>query len=187
MSREARNQQFKENYSLIDMVMRRHYRLIQACRMSREDLRQDLSVRMLKDLERYDPRRCPNLDAYLRQRMNFEVLHLATPGKRYGIPGAPLDRSFRVLPLDAKNENGQALIVPCQDERLAVLWLRYEIAALPVEQRIVIGKLLAGKRVRGGNKALKAARRRIKARMAAVGLRILPERKEAAPHAKNGL
>lgn len=170
MSREQRDRQFTEKCELIDKVMRRHYRLIQACRMSGEDLRQDLSVRMLKDLERYNPRLCPNLDAYLRQRLGYEVLHLAAPGKRYGIPGAPLDLSFRVLSLDAKNANGQTLAIPCQDEPLAILWLRHEISALPDEQRIVINMLLSGQRIRSGNKALKAARRHLKARMADVGI-----------------
>lgn len=170
LSRELRNQQFAEKFELIDKVIRRHYRLIQACRMSVEDLRQDLSVRMLKDLERYQALLCPNLDAYLWQRMGFEILHLAMPAKRYGIPGAPPHRLFCVLSLDAANENGQTLAVPCQDESLAVLWLQHEIAALPDKQRIVMNRLLSGEQIRSGNKALKAARRRIKARMNEVGI-----------------
>lgn len=185
-SRELRNRQFREKYPLIELVLRRHYRLIRACRMSGEDLRQDLSVRMLRDLERYNPRRCPNLDAYLRQRLNFEVLHQATPGKRYGIPGAPLDLSFRVLSLDAKNRDGHTLTVPCPDEQLASLWLRHEIAALPDNQRIAINKRLSGKQVRSGNKALEGARCHLKARMADVGI-IHGDMKGGSPHAKNGV
>lgn len=180
MTKKERNQQFERKTELIDRTMRQHYRLIRACRMSREDVRQNLAVRMLEALDAYNPKLCPNLDAYLMQRLKYEMLHMAAPSKRYGIRFAPRSRDFQVLSLAAKNMAGEALQVGRLDERIAVLWLWDEIAALPDGQRAAITKLLCGKRVPSSNKSLQAARRRLRAQMDGAGFSVLPGREEAA-------
>lgn len=180
MTHEQRNERFAEKAALIDRVVRRHYRLLRACRMSVEDIRQDLAVRMLKALDLYDARRCPNLDAYLTQQMNFELWHLTAPSKRYGIRFAPNHPSFRVLSLDARNMTGHTIQVGRTDEQFAVLWLTDEIASLPDRQRAAITKLLWGKRIPDNNRSLQAARSSLRARMDGVGLSVLPGREEAA-------
>lgn len=179
MTKEERNRLFEERAPLINRVMCRHYRLLRACRMSSEDIRQDLAVRMLEALDAYNPTLCPNLDAYLIQRMNYALWHLTAPSKRYGVRFAPNDPSFRVLSLDAKNMDGHTVQVGRTDEQLAVLWLRDEIVTLPDRQRAAITKLLWGKRIPSSNKSLQAARRSLRARMDGVGLSVLPVREEA--------
>ena len=62
--RTIRNQLFEEHSTLIDKTMNRYYRMIRACHLCGEDVRQELALQMLLCLEEYDPLRCPNLAAY---------------------------------------------------------------------------------------------------------------------------
>ena len=73
MMRSARNRLFEEKSELIDQAMKRHGRVIQIYRLCREDVRQELALRMLECLDRYDFRRCPNLDAYLVEQLTKEL------------------------------------------------------------------------------------------------------------------
>lgn len=86
MKRSTRNRLFEEKQSLIDQVMNRRRSLIEGYGLCKEDVRQELALEMLRALDAYDPARCPNLDAYLVQRMNYKLLGMLSPGKRYGIP-----------------------------------------------------------------------------------------------------
>ena len=89
MKRSTRNRLFEEKQPLIDQVMNRRRSLIERYGLCKEDVRQELALEMLRALDVYDPARCPNLDAYLVQRMNYKLLQMLSPGKRYGIPNAP--------------------------------------------------------------------------------------------------
>lgn len=101
MKRSTRNRLFEEKQPLIDQVMNRRRSLIEGYGLCKEDVRQELALEMLRALDVYDPARCPNLDAYLVQRMNYKLLQMLSPGKRYGIPNAPKKKGFRVDSLEA--------------------------------------------------------------------------------------
>ncbi len=100
MKRNTRNRLFEEKQPLIDLVMNKRRSLITAYGLCKEDVRQELALGMLRALDAYDPARCPNLDAYLVQRLNHELLRMLPPSKRYGVPFAPRKEGFRVDPLD---------------------------------------------------------------------------------------
>lgn len=100
MNRSTRNRLFEEKQPLIDQVMNRRRSLIEGYGLCKEDVRQELALGMLRALDAYDPARCPNLDAYLVQRLNYELLRMLPPSKRYGIPHAPKKKGFRVDSLD---------------------------------------------------------------------------------------
>ncbi len=157
MQRNVRNQLFVEKSALIDQTLKRHSRLLQACRLSWEDARQELAVRMLECLDRYDANLCPNLDAYLVKQMNYTLFHQLAPSKRYGIPNAPKVQDFRVISLEDRCTNS-----PTADKPEALLWIKEEIAALPDSQRTVIQRLLNGDKIRSSNKELRSARLRLR-------------------------
>ena len=178
MLQDTRNAKFEEYYGLIDAVMRKNYGLIKMCGIAEDDVHQDLSIRMLEALGRYDSALNPNITAYLKQQLKYELLGMAAPSKRFGIPGAPRKKPFSVLSLDAENAQGQSIIIPCSDESPSTIWLKDEIAALPDNQRAAILNRLVGKRTHCDNKALRSAQRNIRTKMDDIGLSILPERRE---------
>ena len=114
MNRNTRNRLFEEKQPLIDQVINRRRSLIEGYGLCKEDVRQDLALGMLRALDTYDPARCPNLDAYLVLRLNYELLRMLPPSKRYGVPYAPRKKGFRVDSLDAM---GLAKAVPVKARR----------------------------------------------------------------------
>lgn len=161
MTVEDRNYLFEEKEYLVNVTVNKHRRLIRACRMEEDDVYQELSLRLLQALDKYDAGKCPNLDAYLMLQLRYQLWNMSACSKRTGVPGAP-KKGFSLLSLDAPNENGLAIQVPVYDEKPNVLWLEQEIDALPSVQRKTVFRLLSGKRVSCTNKALIAARRRIR-------------------------
>jgi len=103
MLQSERNRLFEEKIPLIDQVVKKHQARIAISGLCREDVWQDLALKMLCLLDGYDPGKCPNLDGYLVQQLNYEVLRLTVPSERYGIPHAPRKKNFRVFSLDARN------------------------------------------------------------------------------------
>lgn len=161
MQTAIRNAYFTEKAHLIEEVMRRHYRMIRACRMEEEDVYQSLSLRMLEDLDAYLVDRNPNLDAYLRQRLRYEMFHLALPSRRYGIPCAPKVAQLEILSLDAPERSTAVTRLAHQLDPAFSFWLKNEIASLQDAERAALKGFLWGKRLRCTNKALQSARVRI--------------------------
>ena len=161
MQTAIRNAYFTEKAHLIEEVMRRHYRMIRACRMEEEDVYQSLSLRMLEDLDAYLVDRNPNLDAYLRQRLGYEMFHLALPSRRYGIPGAPKMARLEILSLDAPERSTAVTRLAHQLDPAFSFWLKNEIASLQDGERAALKGFLWGKKFRCTNKALQSARAQI--------------------------
>ena len=86
MKRSTRNRLFEEKQPLIDQVMNRRRSLIEGYGLCKEDVRQELALEMLRALDVYDPARCPNLDAYLVQRMNYKLLGMLSPANATAFP-----------------------------------------------------------------------------------------------------
>ena len=163
MTTEIRNALFSEKKYLIGVTVKKHWRLIRAARLDEDDVRQELAVRLLEAIERYDPARCRNMDAYLTLQLRYRLLHMRERSALYGIPQAPR-RNFQVLSLNAPNHAGLETQVPSYDLRSNIIHLEEEIAGLPVPQRNAVERLLSGGRVNSRNKALQAARRTIRER-----------------------
>jgi len=164
MTIEDRNYLFEEKAYLVNVTMNKHHALIRACRMEDDDVYQQLSLRLLDAIGKYDQAKCPNMDAYLTLQLRYELLNMKACSKRTGIPGAPR-KGFSLLSLDTKAAAGYPAQAPGYNDPSNVIWLEQEILALPTEQKGVLSQLLSGKRVAGSNKALKAARLRIRERL----------------------
>ena len=178
MTTAARNAIFEEHTDLIDLVIRKYYRLIQSCRLNEDDVRQDLSIEMLEAIEKYNPEIGPSLRIYLKQRLGYTIMNMVVPSKLYGVPKAPRTKSFQVLSLDAPDLNGVPMQIPVFDDHPACILIQDEINLLPDSQRAVITDLLYGKRVHSNNKSLREARKQIRERMDEIGLTRLPTWKE---------
>ncbi len=164
MTVEDRNYLFEEKAYLVNVTMNKHYRLIRACRMEDDDVYQQLSLRLVNALDKYDSSRCPNMDAYIMLQLRYELWNMKAGSKRTGVACAP-KKSFSLVSLDAKEAAGYPARTPAYSDTSNVLWLEREIDSLPHEQKSVLSRLLSGRRVSSNNKALQAARLRIRNRM----------------------
>lgn len=154
MERSTRNSLFEEKEYMIRQTMSKHKVLLMACGLCAEDVYQELAVTLLEELDKYDPAKCANMDAYLMLRLKYRLLHLRDGSKLYGIPQAPR-RGFSVVSLDA-------LDISAQNMSANPAWIEREIDALPADQNDALNRLLAGKRISRRNKALVAARGRLR-------------------------
>jgi DNA-directed RNA polymerase specialized sigma24 family protein len=163
MTRDERNSLCEEKYHLIDVTVKKHSRLIRAARMDEDDVRQDLAVRMIQALDKYDPARCSNMDAYLILQLRYCLLHMKECGRLFGMPYAPR-KGFVVSSLNTPKADREAQAQSYDETSRNIIWLENEIAGLPDPQRAVIDRLLSGGRVNGRNKYLQAARETIRGR-----------------------
>lgn len=154
MERSTRNSLFGEKEYMINQTMRIHKVLLMACRMNAEDIYQELAVTLLEALDRYDQSKCANMDAYLMLRLRYKLLHMKDGSKLYGIPQAPR-RGFSVTSLEA-------LDIQMHDSNGNPAWIEHEIDALPADEYTAINRLLDGERISRRNKALIAARGRLR-------------------------
>ena len=164
MTIEDRNYLFEEKAYLVNVTMNKHRGLLRACRMEDDDVYQELSLRLLDAIGKYDPDKCPNMDAYIMLRLRYHLWNLKACSKRTGVVGAP-KKGFALLSLDAKAADGFSLPAPAVTENTGVLWLEQEIDALPKVQKSVLSRFLSGARVSSNNKALVAARLYIRQRL----------------------
>jgi hypothetical protein len=161
MTVEDRNYLFEEKAYLVNVTMNKHYPLIRACRMEEDDVYQQLSLRLVNAIEKYDSALCPNMDAYLMLQLRYELLHMRASSKRTGVVGAP-EKYFTLVSLDAKEAAGYSAQAPGYEDPSDVLWLEREISNLPADQGRALSRLLSGERVSSRNKALQAAQQRIR-------------------------
>lgn len=155
-----RNYTFEEKEYIIGNVMNRRAAMIRAARMDKDDVYQELSLRLLELLDAYDPEQCCNLDAYLTLMLGYRLCSLNRGSKNTGMPEAP-KRGFFMLSLNKENQFGHCLEIPMVDTEASPDWVESEIDALPKKQRAVINRLLSGARVSPQNKSLQAARLRL--------------------------
>lgn len=157
LSRTMRNRLFEEQSVLIDRTIYRYSNMIRACHLCREDVRQELALQMLLLLERYDPSRCPNMDAYLMRYLRYALLRMTLPGNRYGISSMPEGQKVQMVPLDECHQ-----VLSNQGNPYTAIELLEEINALPATQQAAIRRLLYGERLHCTNKALVTSRRRLR-------------------------
>ncbi len=164
MTRDERNVLFMEKYHLIDVTVKKHSRLIWAVRMDEDDVRQDLALRLIQALDKYDPARCSNIDAYLVLQLRYCLLHMKECGKLFGMPFAPR-KNFTVSSLNTPKASRETQARPYDETSRNIIWLENEIAGLPDPQRAIIDRLLAGGRVNSRNKNLQEARKALRGRV----------------------
>ena len=87
---ETRNAIVEANLHCIDTVIRRNSALIRATRMEREDVYQQLAVRLIRAVENFDPDK-GNLEQHIYAQLQYEMLNCKAPDRLHGIKGLPKD------------------------------------------------------------------------------------------------
>ena len=159
MTHSERNSLFTEKEPLIRMTMCKHSLLIYFCRMDRNDVYQELAIRLIESLDKFDAAKCKNLDAYLMQQLRYRLLHMRDNKERFGISGAP-QKGFSMLSLEALPFYDPE----CCNDNSNPIWIEQEIEKLPPNQYEAITRLLSGRRINRNNRNLIAARRHFRLR-----------------------
>lgn len=103
LSIEERNALVLSHLECIDSVIRRNYILIEAAHLDRDDVYQDLAIRLIHAVERYRPGAL-SLKSYIFRQLQYEMLNCKSAKVIYGFHGAPYNLRNASVSLDALDE-----------------------------------------------------------------------------------
>ncbi len=86
----TRNAIVEANLHLIDKVMRRNCALIRAAHMDRDDVYQQLAVRLIKAVDSFDPEKGA-LEQHISAQLQYEMLSCKRPYRLHGLTGLPVN------------------------------------------------------------------------------------------------
>lgn len=89
---KERNRIVEEHLWCIKTVMKQNGALIRAAHLDRDDVFQQLSVRLIRAVDRYDPDKS-ELTKHIFCQLHYELLNCANAYRTTGITGAP--KGFR--------------------------------------------------------------------------------------------
>ena len=95
-----RNRIVEENLHRIDKTIRRNRTLIKAAHLDRDDVYQQLAIRLIRAVDTFDPDK-GELAQYLNAQLQYEMLNCKDSCQRYGFTGAPYDMRGAVISLSA--------------------------------------------------------------------------------------
>ena len=100
-----RNRIVEEHLHCINTVIRQNWTLIQAARLERDDVYQQLAIRLIRCVDTYDPAK-GELKKRIYAQLKYELLNCKEVRRLTGITGAPKDfRRGQVVSLDAIRED----------------------------------------------------------------------------------
>lgn len=98
---ETRNRIVEEHLWCIDAVMRKNAVLIKAAKLDRDDVYQQLALRLIHAVNGFDPDK-GKLEQHIFAQLNYELRNCKTPYHITGITGAPADyRASKIISIDA--------------------------------------------------------------------------------------
>lgn len=101
---QERNRIVEDHLWCIDAVMRRNAALIKAAHLERDDVYQQLSLRLIRAVEGFDPRK-GKLDQHILAQLKYELLNCKSAYRTTGFTGAPADfRGSNVISFEAAKE-----------------------------------------------------------------------------------
>lgn len=100
---DERNRIVEENLYRIDAAIRRNRALMRAARLDYDDVYQQLTIRLIRCVEGFDPEK-GTLGAHINAQLQYELLNCKDSRSRYGFTGAPRDLRGAVMSLDACGE-----------------------------------------------------------------------------------
>ena len=103
ISYELRNRIVEEHLHCIDTVIWQNWTLLQAARLERDDVYQQLAVRLIRCVESFDPKK-GKLSEHINAQLQYELLSCKDSRRLYGFTGAPRDLRGAVISLDACGE-----------------------------------------------------------------------------------
>jgi len=100
-----RNRVVEEHLHCIDTVIWQNWPLIEAARLERDDVYQQLAIRLIRCVETYDPAK-GDLKKRIYAQLKYELLNCKEVRRLTGITGAPKDfRKGNIISLDAIGED----------------------------------------------------------------------------------
>lgn len=104
ITNEERNRIVEEHLRCIDVVMKRNAALIKAAHLDRDDVYQQLSLRLIRAVEGYDPQK-GKLDQHILAQLKYELLNCKSAYRTTGITDAPAHfRGSNVISFEAAKE-----------------------------------------------------------------------------------
>ena len=103
ISVEERNKLVTSYLWCIDCVIRQNYSLVQAAHLDKDDVYQNLALRLIQAVERYRPG-SRSLKGYIFAQLKYELLNCKSARARYGFCSAPYDLRGAIVSLDTLNE-----------------------------------------------------------------------------------
>ena len=100
---EERNKLVASYLWCIDSVIRQNYSLVQAAHLDKDDVYQDLALRLIRAVERYRPG-TRSLKGYIFAQLKYELLNCKSARARYGFCSAQYDLRGAIVSLDTLNE-----------------------------------------------------------------------------------
>ena len=94
-----RNRIVEEHLHCINTVIWQNWSLIQAARLERDDVYQQLAIRLIRCVESFDPEK-GELGAHIHAQLQYELLSCKSSYRRYGFTGAPRDLRGAVMSLN---------------------------------------------------------------------------------------
>lgn len=101
-----RNKIVEEYLWCIDSVIYKNRPLIQAAHLDRDDVYQQLAVRLIQAVAGFDPEK-GELKQHIFAQLQYELLNCKSANRRYGLTAAPRNLRGVVVSLDAFREGGQ--------------------------------------------------------------------------------
>ncbi len=95
-----RNRIVEENLYRIDRAISRNWSLIEAANLDRDDVYQQLALRMIRAVDTFDPEK-GELGKHLHAQLQYEMLNCKDSRRRYGFTGAPRDLRGAVISLES--------------------------------------------------------------------------------------
>ncbi len=95
-----RNRIVEENLPRIDRAIRRNRVLMCAAHLDRDDVYQELAIRLIRCVENFDPEK-GTLEEHIDAQLQYELLNCKDSRRRYGFTHAPYDLRGAVVSLSA--------------------------------------------------------------------------------------
>ena len=95
----------EEHLHCIDTVIRQNWTLIRAARLERDDVYQQLALRLIRCVDTYDPAK-GRLEQHIYAQLKYELLNCKEVRRLTGITNAPKNfRRGNVISIDAIRED----------------------------------------------------------------------------------
>ena len=105
ISYELRNRIVEEHLPCIDTVIRQNWVLIKAARLERDDVYQQLALRLIQCVDTFDPAK-GELETHIYAQLKYGLLNCKEVRRLTGITDAPKDfRKGNIISIDAIRED----------------------------------------------------------------------------------
>ncbi len=98
-----RNRIVEDHLWCIEVIMKKNAHLIEATRLDRDDVYQQLAVRLIKAVARFDPDK-GKLRQHVFAQLQYELLSCKSVQRLTGLTGAPDDLRGAIISIDALRE-----------------------------------------------------------------------------------